>query len=83
MVRSGLGKHYSRRQFDANLDAYVEQQEFYARAAATWLVKFESHYYVVTTRFESTLGPWYRDVFDITQKGITKICSFEGKGEGP
>ena len=47
------------------------------------VVKFESHYYVVTTRFESTLGPWYRDVFDVTQKGITKICSFEGKGEGP
>jgi hypothetical protein len=47
------------------------------------VVKFESHYYVVTTRVESELGPWYRDVFAVTQKGITKICSFEGKGQGP
>jgi len=47
------------------------------------VVKFESHYYVVTTRFETQLGPWYRDVFAVTQDGITKICSFEGKGQGP
>lgn len=47
------------------------------------VLKFESRYYVVTTRFESELGPWYRDVFAITQAGITKICSFEGKGQGP
>jgi hypothetical protein len=47
------------------------------------VVKFESRYYVVTTRFESELGPWYRDVFAVTQDGITEICSFEGKGQGP
>jgi hypothetical protein len=47
------------------------------------VVKFESRYYVVTTRFESDLGPWYRDVFAVTRDGITKICSFEGKGQGP
>ncbi len=47
------------------------------------VVKFDSRYYVVTTRFESGLGPWFRDVFAVTQKGITKICSFEGKGQGP
>lgn len=47
------------------------------------VVKLDSHYYVVTTRFESELGPWYRDVLAVTQKGIDKICSFEGKGQGP
>ncbi len=47
------------------------------------VVKFESHYYVVATRGESGLGPWYRDVFAITREGITKICSFSGKGQAP
>jgi len=47
------------------------------------VVKFESHYYIVTTRVDSELGPWYRDVFAVTQQGITKICSFSGKGQGP
>jgi hypothetical protein len=47
------------------------------------VVKFESHYYVVTTQFESALGPWYRYVFAVTQKGLTKLCSFAGKGQGP
>jgi len=47
------------------------------------VVKFESRYYVVTTRFESELGPWYRDVSAVTREGFTRICSFEGKGQGP
>jgi hypothetical protein len=47
------------------------------------VVKFESHYYVVTTRAESELGPWFREVFAVTRKGITKICSFSGKGQAP
>ena len=47
------------------------------------VVKLESLYYVVTTRFESELGPWYRDVFAVSQTGLKKICSFEGKGQGP
>ena len=47
------------------------------------VVKFESHYYVVTTRVDSELGPWYREVFAITQDGFTKICAFDGKGQGP
>jgi len=47
------------------------------------VVKFESRYYVVATRAESVLGPWYRDVFAVTQSGITKICSFAGKGQEP
>jgi hypothetical protein len=47
------------------------------------VVKLDSLYYVVTTRVETGLGPWYRDVFAVTQEGINKICSFEGKGQGP
>jgi len=47
------------------------------------VVKLDSLYYVVTTRLESELGPWYRDVFALTQKGINEICSFEGKGQEP
>jgi hypothetical protein len=47
------------------------------------VVKFESRFYVVTTRIDSGLGPWYREVFAITQDGITRICSFDGKGQGP
>ena len=47
------------------------------------VVKLDSLYYVVTTRVDSGLGPWYRDVFAITKKGIDKICSFDGKGQGP
>jgi len=47
------------------------------------VVKFESRFYVVTTRIDSELGPWYREVFAITRDGITRICSFDGKGQGP
>jgi hypothetical protein len=47
------------------------------------VVNFESSYYAVTTRAESELGPWYREVFAVTDKGITRICSFEGKGQIP
>jgi hypothetical protein len=47
------------------------------------VVKFESRYYVVTMRLESELGPWYREVFAATQMGLTRICSFEGKGQAP
>jgi len=47
------------------------------------VVKLEALYYVVTTRVESGLGPWFRDVFAVTQKGFIKICSFDGKGQGP
>jgi hypothetical protein len=47
------------------------------------VVKFESHYYVIATRVESELGPWYRDVFAVNKSGITKICSFSGKGQRP
>jgi hypothetical protein len=47
------------------------------------VVKFESRYFVVATRVETILGPWYRDVFAVTQTGITKICSFSGKGQEP
>ena len=34
------------------------------------VVKLDSLYYVVTTRVESGLGPWYRDVFAVTQQFI-------------
>jgi len=47
------------------------------------VVLFESRYYVVTTRLESGLGPWYREVFAVTRAGIDRICSFEGKGQVP
>ena len=47
------------------------------------VVKFESHYFIATLRTESELGPWYRDVFAVTQNGITEVCSFEGKGQAP
>ena len=54
----------------------LEQQRF-------GVVKFEARYYIVATRVESELGPWYRDVFALTEKGITEVCSFEGKGQAP
>ena len=54
----------------------LEQQRF-------GVVKFEARYYIVATRVESELGPWYRDVFALTEKGITQVCSFEGKGQAP
>ena len=47
------------------------------------VVKFESRYYVVTMRLESELGPWYREVFAVTQTGLARTCSVEGKGQAP
>jgi catechol 2,3-dioxygenase-like lactoylglutathione lyase family enzyme len=47
------------------------------------VVKFESRFYVVTTRLESGIGPWQRDVFAVTREGIAKLCSFAGKGQEP
>jgi hypothetical protein len=47
------------------------------------VVKFESHYYVLTTQIETVLGPWYREVFAVSQEGFTRICSYSGKGQVP
>jgi len=47
------------------------------------VVNYESRYYVIATRVETALGPWYRDVFAVTGKGITKVCSFDGKAQAP
>ena len=46
------------------------------------VVKYQSNYFVVTGRVESERGPWHRDVYAVTRTGITKICSFSGKGLG-
>ena len=43
---------------------------------------FESRYYVVTSWVESEKGPWHKIVFAIGKKGLAKICSFSGKGQG-
>jgi len=47
------------------------------------VVKYDSNYYFVTTRVESELGPWYREVFYLTRTGFVRICSFDGKGQPP
>jgi hypothetical protein len=59
------------------------RQSFTLQEQRLYVVKFESRYYAVTTRAESELGPWYREAFAVTDQGITRICSFEGKGQIP
>lgn len=59
------------------------QKRFTLQQQRMYVVKFESDYYVVTTRAETQLGPWYREVFGLTRDGITNVCSFEGKGQVP
>ena len=54
----------------------LEQQRFF-------VAKFESRYYAISTQVESVLGPWLRDVFAISQKGFTRVCSLAGKGQSP
>ena len=46
------------------------------------VVKYQSNYFVITGRVESERGPWHSDVYAVTRTGITKICSFSGKGLG-
>ena len=46
------------------------------------VVKYQSNYFVVTRWLESERGPWHSDVYAVTRTGITKICSFSGKGLG-
>ena len=46
------------------------------------VIRLESHYYVVTGWVESGQGPWHKEVFSLTGKGITRICTFSGKGLG-
>jgi hypothetical protein len=53
----------------------LEQQRLY-------VVKFESHYFVVAGWVETEQGPWHKEVFSLGREGITKICSFSGKGQG-
>jgi hypothetical protein len=59
-----------------NQDFKLQQQRLY-------VVKFESRYYVVTTRAETQLGPWYLEVFSLDRNGISNVCSYEGKGQVP
>ena len=47
------------------------------------LVKIESRYYAVTTRLDSAIGPWQREVLAIGREGFSSICSLAGKGEAP
>ena len=47
------------------------------------VVKFESRYYAVTTRLESAIGPWQKEVFVIARQGIERICALAGKGQAP
>ena len=58
-------------------------QEFKLQQQRLYVVKFESRYYVVTTRAETQLGPWYLEVFALDRNGITNVCSYEGKGQLP
>jgi hypothetical protein len=44
------------------------------------VIKFDAHYYVVTSWVESEQGPWHKEVSSLGSQGITKICSFSGKG---
>jgi hypothetical protein len=53
----------------------VEQQRLH-------VVKYESKYFVVTGRVESERGPWHREIYAVGRAGITKLCSFTGKGLG-
>jgi hypothetical protein len=46
------------------------------------VVKYQSDYFVVTGWVESERGPWHSDVYAITRTGVTKMCSFSGKGLG-
>jgi hypothetical protein len=46
------------------------------------VVEYQSKYFVVTGWVESERGPWHSDVYQIGTTGITKICSFTGKGLG-
>jgi hypothetical protein len=58
-------------------------QSFTLQQQRLYVVEVESRYYVVTTRAETQLGPWYREVFGLARAGITRVCSFEGKGQVP
>jgi hypothetical protein len=82
-VDSGSGSSIPAKNPTLTLTLTSNSKSFTLEQQRLNVVKFESRYYVVTTRLESGLGPWYRDVFALTQKGITKICNFEGKGQGP
>ena len=53
----------------------VEEQRLY-------VAKFQSKYFVATARVESDRGPWHSDVYEITGRGMRKLCSFGGKGLG-
>ncbi len=46
------------------------------------VVKIELSYYVVTAWVDSEQGPWHREVFAVTSKGFSKVCSFSGQGLG-
>ena len=59
------------------------KKSFTLQQQRLYVVKFESRYYVVTTRAETQLGPWYREVFGLARDGITNVCSVEGKGQVP
>jgi hypothetical protein len=52
----------------------LEQQHLY-------VAKFESTYYVVTGWLETEQGPWHKDIFAVTAKGFSQICSFTGSGQ--
>lgn len=60
-----------------------DNQTFTLQQERLYVVKYESRYYVVTTRAETQLGPWYREVYSLGGEGIRQICSFEGKGQIP
>ena len=40
------------------------------------IVKYESQYFVFSSRIESERGPIYRDVYALTKAGFAKVCSF-------
>jgi len=47
------------------------------------VIKFESNYFVVTTRIVTGLGPWEREVYSINKEGFTRTCALSGKGQAP
>jgi hypothetical protein len=80
---AGSGSNIPAGEANLTLALTSNDKSFALKQQRLYVVNFESRYYVVTTRAESGLGPWYREVFAVTKKGIIKICSFEGKGQIP
>jgi hypothetical protein len=47
------------------------------------VVKYMGRYHVVTSSSASEKGPWRRTAYLVGSKGLSKLCSFNGRGVGP